>query len=157
MPELHLTTVIHAPIGRVFDLARCVSLHKRHFDHHQITPLNGKSSGVLEMRDYTLWQGKIGSKKRQFIIDITKMDRPGFYRDDMRKDFFEAFHHEHFFREIDNGTIMIDQLEFHLPHGLIGKLVNQSCAEKYVLQYLKERNALIKEYAEGNNWQAILP
>jgi ligand-binding SRPBCC domain-containing protein len=157
MPDLHLTTVIHAPIQRVFDLARCVSLYKRHFDHHHITPANGKTSGVLDLRDYTLWQGKIGSKKRQFVLDISQMDKPGFFRDDMRKDFFESYSHEHFFREIDNGTIMIDQVSFVLPHGLIGKLVNQSCAEKYISQYLKERNAMIKEYAEGNNWQAILP
>jgi ligand-binding SRPBCC domain-containing protein len=157
MPELHLTTVIHAPIQRVFDLARCVSLHKRHFDHHKIIPFTGKTSGLLELRDYTLWQGKIGSKKRQFVLDITQMDKPDFYRDDMRKDFFESLHHEHFFKGIDNGTIMIDQITYQLPHGIIGNLVNKSCAEKYIMMFLKERNALIKEYAEGNNWRAILP
>jgi ligand-binding SRPBCC domain-containing protein len=157
MAELHLTTVIHAPIERVFDLARCVSLHKRHFDQHKIIALNGKTSGLLEPRDYTRWQGKVGTKKRQFLLDVTQMERPGFYRDDMRKDFFESFQHEHFFREIDNGTIMIDQIEFHMPQGFIGTLINRGCAEKYVMQYLRERCLLVKEYAEGNNWQAILP
>jgi ligand-binding SRPBCC domain-containing protein len=157
MPVLNLTTVIHAPAGRVFDLARCVSLHKRHFDHHNILPSSGKTSGVLDMRDYTLWQGKIGGKKRQFILDIKKMEKPEFYRDEMRKDFFDSFSHEHFFKEIDNGTIMIDQIEFELPHGVIGKLVNRSCAERNIMAFLKERNNLIKEYAEGNNWRAILP
>jgi ligand-binding SRPBCC domain-containing protein len=157
MPALNLTTVIYAPAQRVFDLSRCVSLHKRHFDLHNILPLNGKTSGVLDLRDYTLWQGKIGGKRRQFILDIKQMDTPNFYRDEMRKDFFETFIHDHFFREIDNGTIMIDQIEFELPHGLIGQIINRSCAEKNILAFLQERNNLIKEYAEGNNWAAILP
>lgn len=157
MPDIHLTTVIHAPKQRVFDLARCVSLHKRHFDTHKIIPSTGKTSGLLEMRDYTMWNGKLGNKKRQFILDIVDMDKSDFYRDEMRKDFFDAFTHDHFFKEIDNGTIMIDQISFHLPHGFLGNMVNKSCAEKYITTYLTERNELIKEYAEGNNWRAILP
>lgn len=157
MPELHLTTVIYAPKPRVFDLARCVSLHKRQFDHHKIIPTTGKTSGLLDLRDYTMWNGKIGTKKRQFIIDIAAMDKHDFYRDEMRRDIFDSFSHEHFFKEIDNGTIMIDQITYKLPNGFIGNLVNKSCAEKYIMLYLKERNDLIKEYAEGNNWRAILP
>ncbi|MGH2644327.1 MAG: SRPBCC family protein [Chitinophagaceae bacterium] len=157
MSELHLTTVIHAPAQRVFDLARCVSLHKRHFDHYKIIPLSGKTSGIMELRDYVRWEGKVGGKKRIFVMEIAEMDKPDFYRDEMRKDFFDSFHHEHYFREIDNGTIMIDQIKYQLPHGLIGKMINKACAEKYVMQYLKERNNMIKDYAEGNNWRAILP
>jgi ligand-binding SRPBCC domain-containing protein len=157
MPDIHLTTVIYAPKQRVFDLARCVSLHKRHFDAHKIIPSTGKTSGLLEMKDYTMWNGKLGNKKRQFILDMVAMDKHDFYRDEMRKDFFDAFVHEHFFKEIDNGTIMIDQIAFQLPHGFIGNLVNKACAEKYITTYLKERNAMVKEYAEGNNWRAILP
>lgn len=157
MADLHLTTVVYAPIQRVFDLARCVSLHKRHFEHHNIVPLNGKTSGLLEMRDYTRWEGKLGGKKRQFIMDLSAIDKPNYYHDEMRKDFFDFFLHEHYFREIDNGTIMIDQIKYQLPHGIIGKMINKACAEKYITQYLKERNDLIKTYAEGNNWRAILP
>ncbi len=90
-------------------------------------------------------------------MDLSEIDKPNFYRDEMRKDFFDFFHHEHYFREIDNGTIMIDQIKYQLPHGIIGKMINRACAEKYITQYLKERNDLIKTYAEGNNWRAILP
>lgn len=52
---------------------------------------------------------------------------------------------------------MIDQIAYQLPAGIINNLINRSCAEKNVMRLLKERNNLIKEYAEGNNWQAILP
>lgn len=157
MQELQLTTMIYAPVDRVFDLTRCVSLHKRQFDHHNIIPLNGKTSGLLEMRDYTRWEGKLGGKKRQFVMEMMEIKRPDFYRDEMRKDFFEFFRHEHYFKGIDNGTIMIDQIKYQLPHGVIGRLINKTCAEKEILDYLDERNNIIKGYAEGNNWRAILP
>lgn len=157
MAEIHLTTVIYAPKQRVFDLARCVSLHKRHFESHKIFPSTGKTSGLLEIRDYTMWNGKVGNKKKQFVLDVVTMDKHDFYRDEMRKDVFDSFIHEHFFKEIDNGTIMIDQVAYQVPHGFIGNPVNKACAEKYINTYLKGRNAMIKEYAEGNNWRAILP
>lgn len=155
--KLHSTTVVYAPIKRVFDLARCVSLHKRHFEAQKILPVRGKTSGVMDMSDHILWRGKFGNKTRQFFLDITRFERPEFFREEMRKDFFEFFYHDHFFREIDNGTIMIDQIEYQLPSGLMNKLVNAPCADKAIKRLLKERNDLIKEYAEGNNWQAILP
>lgn len=157
MPEIHLTTVIHAPRQRVFDLSRCVSLHKRHFDRHKILAKTGKTSGLLEMRDYTMWVGKMGRKRRQLVFDIVVMEEYDFYRDEIRRDFFESFSHEHFFKQIDNGTIMIDQISFQLPQRLLGNLMRKSCVEERIEVYLRERNGLIKEYAEGDNWRTILP
>lgn len=157
MSQLQLTTVIYAPIARVFDLSRCVSLHKRQYERHGIVALQGKTGGLLDTQDYVLWSGKLGTKKRNFSLKLTEVTAPGYYREEMRKDFFEQFRHDHYFKEIENGTIMIDQISYQLPPGLITGLLNKACAEKTVLELLKERNQLIKEYAEGNNWVAILP
>lgn len=67
MPKLHVTTVIYAPIQRVFDLARCVSLHKRQFEKHKIMPAHGKTSGVMELNDHVAWQGKFGKKAGRYF------------------------------------------------------------------------------------------
>lgn len=157
MPKLHITTVINAPIQRVFDLSRCVSLHKRQFETHKIMPVHGKTSGVMDLHDHIAWKGKVGKKTRHLFQIITKYESPDFYRDEIRKGFFEFFHHDHYFKDIDNGTIMIDQIEYQLPPGIINNLFNKTCTERNVSRLLKERIKMIKEFAEGNKWQAILP
>ncbi len=51
---------------------------------------------------------------------------------------------------------MIDVLEFESPYGILGKLLNSFYLENYLEQLLLKRNGVIKEYAEGMKWKAIL-
>lgn len=157
MPKLQFTTVIHAPLQRVFDLTRCVSLHKRHFESHGILPVQGKYSGLLDKRDHVTWKGKLGRKVRQLALEVTDMQAPDHFKMEYRKEIFDTFTHDVYLTGIDNGTILMDQVEFSLPEKGFSPFFNKRCAEKWISDLLKERNALCKEYAEGNNWHAILP
>lgn len=157
MPKLQFTTVIHAPIQRVFDLTRCVSLHKRHFEKHAIVPVQGKYSGLLDLRDHVTWRGKLGRKVRQIAIEVTDLKAPEYLKMEFRKELFDQFQHEAYFKSIENGTILIDQIEYELPAKAFTPFFNKNCVGKMITDLLKERNALCKEYAEGNNWHAILP
>ncbi len=157
MPQLKFTTLIHAPIQRVFDLARCVSLHKRQFEEHAIVAVQGKSSGLLSFRDHTTWKGKFGRKVRMFSIEVTEIRPPEYLKMEFRKDFFDQFEHEIFLKSIKNGTILIDHIEYEIEIKGFLPLISKRCIEKTITHYLEERNAMCKEYAEGNNWHAILP
>lgn len=157
MPKLQFTTLIHAPGQRVFDLARCVSLHKRHFEKHAIVPVQGKFSGLLDLREHVTWKGKFGRKVRMLAVEVTEMKAPDYFKMEFRKEFFDRFLHEVYLTEIDNGTILMDQIDFSLPTKAFSPFMNNRCAEKMITDLLNERNALCKEYAEGNNWHAILP
>jgi uncharacterized protein YndB with AHSA1/START domain len=46
--EIHLTTDIAAPIGRVFDLARDLDLHARSMAHTGERAIAGRTSGRIE-------------------------------------------------------------------------------------------------------------
>ncbi len=157
MPKLQFTTLIHAPIQRVFDLTRCVSLHKRHFEKHNIVPVLGKYSGLLDPRDHVSWKGKFGRKVRQIAVEVTEMKAPGYFKMEFQKDLFDQFSHEVYLTGIENGTIVMDHISYELPPKTFSLNLNNRCVKKWVTDLLKERNALCKEYAEGNNWHAILP
>ncbi len=157
MPKLQFTTLIHAPVQRVFDLARCVSLHKRHFEKHAIVPVQGKSSGLLGLRDHVTWKGKFGRKIKFLSIDVTEMKVPEYFKMEFRKDFFEQFQHEVYLTGINNGTILMDRIEYDIQLKGFSLFINKRCVEKTVTSFIEERNALCKEYAEGNKWRAILP
>jgi ligand-binding SRPBCC domain-containing protein len=74
----------------------------------------------------------------------------------MQKGDFKSFRHEHHFKAVDNGSIMIDIIEFESPYGRIGKFFNAIYLKRYIEKFLLKRNAVIKEYAETQKWKAIL-
>ncbi len=58
MPLIHLTTVIHAPLHRVFDLSRSITLHKRSMEHLQEEAVKGRTSGLIEYDETVTWRAK---------------------------------------------------------------------------------------------------
>jgi ligand-binding SRPBCC domain-containing protein len=74
----------------------------------------------------------------------------------MLKGDFSRFIHHHHFKPAENGTIMIDSVEFESPYGLLGKLLDRFYLKNYIEQLLTGRNLVIKEYAESAKWKAIL-
>ena len=156
MTTIHLTTFIAAPVERVFDLSRSVNLHKVSTAHTHEKIIDGKMNGIVEEGETVTWQAKHLFKERKFTSKITTMNRPVNFTDEMIKGDFKSFRHEHHFKATDNGTIMIDVLDFESPYGIVGVLVNLFYLKKYLEQLLLTRNQFIKEYAESAKWKAML-
>jgi ligand-binding SRPBCC domain-containing protein len=156
MPYIHLTTFIEAPRERVFDLSRSVDLHKSSMKHHEEQVVNGVMTGLMNINDDVTWKAKHLFKERTLKIKITQMQRPEFFCDEQLNGDFLSLKHEHYFKTIENGTIMIDQFRYELKKNFIMKLVNRVYLEKYMRRLLEERNAVIKTAAEGNQWKQFL-
>ncbi len=156
MPSIHLTTFIAAPVERVFDLSRSVNLHKISTAHTHEKIVDGKMHGLISEGETVTWQAKHLFKERKFTSKIVAMFKPLNFTDEMVRGDFKSFHHEHYFKQINNGTIMIDVLAFESPYGILGKLLNKIYLKNYLEQLLLKRNEVIKEYAEGLKWKAIL-
>jgi len=155
MPFIHLTTFIAAPQERVFDLSRSVALHKASMKDHNERIVDGTMSGLMNLNDTVTWTAKHLFKQRRLKIRISKIQRPEYFTDEQEAGDFKLMKHEHYFKPIENGTIMIDQFHFETV-GLMGKLVTKFYLEKYLTQLLKQRNKMIKEVAEGNMWKQYL-
>jgi len=156
MTSIHLTTFISAPIDRVFDLSRSINLHKISTAHTRETAIAGVLTGLINENETVTWQAKHLFKQRQFTSKITEMSRPDSFTDEMIKGDFKSFRHQHHFKKTNNGTIMIDLLEFESPYGVLGKLTNRFFLKNYLEKLLVKRNQVIKEYAETMKWKAIL-
>jgi ligand-binding SRPBCC domain-containing protein len=156
MPVIHLTTFIAAPIDRVFDLSRSITLHIISTAPTKEEAIAGITSGLINESETVTWQARHLYKTRRFTSKITAMQKPGHFTDEMIKGDFKSFRHEHHFKAVDNGTIMIDLINFETPYGYIGKLFTSFYLKKYLEDFLTRRNAVIKEYAETEKWSAIL-
>lgn len=156
MPHIHLTSFIAAPIERVFNLSRSINLHLVSTASTNEKAIDGVLTGLINKDETVTWQAKHFFKTRLFTSKITEMHSPVFFTDEMLKGDFKSFHHQHHFKAAENGTIMIDLIDFESPYGIIGKIVNRLFLRSYIEKFLIERNAVIKDYAETQKWKAIL-
>lgn len=156
MPKIHLTTFIAAPVERVFDLSRSINLHQLSTAPTGEKAIDGVMTGLINKDETVTWQAKHLFKKRQFTSKITAMQSPVSFTDEMVKGDFKSFYHEHHFKAVENGTIMIDLLHFETPYGTLGKMVNSLFLTSYLQKFLTKRNEVIKEYAETQKWKTIL-
>ncbi|ACU58096.1 SRPBCC family protein [Chitinophaga pinensis] len=156
MPTIHVTTVIYAPLERVFDLSRSITVHKRSMSHMQEAAIKGRSNGLIEKDETVTWQAKHLGKLRQLTTRITEMRKKEYFCDEMVAGDFTYMKHEHHFKEIGNGTVAIDIMEFGLPYGWFGRLLERFYVHKYMTELLRIRNSVIKDYAESEKWRVIL-
>ena len=153
---IHLTTFIEAPAQRVFDLSRSINLHKISTAKTGEEAIAGTISGLINKNEEVTWKAKHLFKTRLFTSKITAMEAPNMFCDEMIKGDLKSFKQQHFFKQVANGTIMIDMLEFESPYGILGRMLNKFYLKKYLEDFLTERNNVIKNYAETEKWKAIL-
>ena len=156
MPTIHLTTFIAAPPERVFDLARSIDLHKKSLSHTKEEAIAGTITGLLELNETVTWKAKHLGKTRFLKSKLVEFEKPGKFTDEMLQGDFRKLKHEHHFKAVDNGTIMIDIFEFESPYSSIGRFFNRLYLTRYLRKILEQRNARIKEYAETEKWKQVL-
>jgi ligand-binding SRPBCC domain-containing protein len=156
MPTIHLTTFIAAPAERVFDLARSIELHKKALAHTQEEAIAGTTSGLIGLNETVTWKAKHLFRTRVLKSKISALQHPHSFTDEMVDGDFSHLKHDHHFKTVANGTLMIDLFNFESPYGALGKLANRVFLTNYLKNLLEQRNQMIKEYAESEKWRFIL-
>ena len=89
-------------------------------------------------------------------VKVTEMSKPFSFTDEMINGDFKSMKHEHHFKKIENGTLMIDLFTFTIPYGSFGNILNKLFLTNYMKKLLEQRNTAIKQYAESEKWKFIL-
>jgi ligand-binding SRPBCC domain-containing protein len=156
MPTIQLTTFVAAPTQRVFDLARSIELHRKSMAHTGEEAIAGTTSGLIGLDETVTWKARHLRKMRVLKSKITAMDPPLSFTDEMVSGDFKSLRHEHHFKTIANGTLLIDIFSYEAPYGGLGKLADRLFLTRYMKALLEARNKTIKEYAESEKWKFIL-
>jgi len=156
MSTIHLTTFIAAPVARVFDLARSIDVHRESMTKHKEEAVAGIRFGLIEKNEAVTWKAKHLFKTRLLRSEIIDMKKPDMFIDQQVKGDFKMMKHEHHFKPCENGTIMIDLVEFEAPYGSFGKLFSKLYLTRYLKNLIEQRNKSIKEFAEGEKWRKFL-
>lgn len=156
MPTIHLTTFIAAPPERVFDLSRNIDLHKQSMTRHKEQAVAGIRFGLIEKDETVTWKAKHLFRTRFLRSRVTEMIKPKLFIDEQAEGDFKMMKHEHHFKPCENGTIMIDLIQFEAPYGIAGKWFNTLYLTRYIRKLMEQRNKTIKEFAESEKWKRLL-
>jgi ligand-binding SRPBCC domain-containing protein len=160
MVELKEITTITAPIARCFDLARSVEVHLAgnvHFGESAVA-VGGVTSGLIDLGQRVTWRAKHLGVWQNLTSEITRFERPTYFRDEMIEGAFKRMEHDHYFSaKSANETTMTDVFRFAAPIPILGRIAEVAVLRRYMTNLLRERNDVIKKIAETDGWQRFLP
>ena len=156
MPIIELKTIIYADRQIVFDLSRSIDLHKISTAHTNETAIAGKTSGLIGLHESVTWRAKHFGIYQNLTSRITEFDPPNYFADEMVRGAFRRFKHEHHFTEVSEGTVMTDIFDYQSPMWIFGILGDKLFLKKYMTKLLRERNRVVKLFAESGKWREVL-
>jgi len=148
MTKIRLVTFINAPIEKCFDLSRNVNIHILSATKTNEKVIDGRKEGLFELNEIVKWRAKHFGIYQNLIVKITQMDIPYFFEDKMLKGAFKSMTHKHYFELENDVTKMIDEFEYEVPFGFLGKIFDNFILQNYMTNFLLIRNKTIKEVAE---------
>jgi ligand-binding SRPBCC domain-containing protein len=150
MQLIQLATEIAAPPERCFLLSLNIDLHKESTAHTSERAIAGVTHGLIGLNETVTWQGRHFGLMLTHETLIPKYDRPHHFQDVMRRGMFKSFEHDHYFDPLPDGTtLMRDELRFSAPLGPLGLIAEKLILRSYLSGFLRQRNQLIKQVAEG--------
>jgi ligand-binding SRPBCC domain-containing protein len=60
----------------------------------------------------------------EWVTEITHVEDKHFFVDEQRFGPYAFWHHQHIFREVDNGVEMKDIVHYKVPFGILGDIAN---------------------------------
>ena len=157
MVSIEEKTYITAPVERCFYLSLHIGLHQDSTAKTRERAVAGVTSGLIGPGQSVTWKGRHFGVMLQHTSKVTAYEAPTFFEDVMVSGAFRSFRHKHFFKPDANGTLMEDNLEFAAPVPLLGRIVEVLVLKEYLQRFLRERNAVIKQVAESEDWRKYLP
>ena len=99
----------------------------------------------IEMRqdaliDYSL---RIHGVPAAWRTRIAEWDPPFRFVDEQLKGPYKLWHHTHTFTEEPGGTLMVDEVRYEVPFGVLGDIVHSLFVRKDVVNIFAYRNATI--------------
>ena len=156
MPKIELRTKINAKIEIVFDLSRSIDLHKISTQKTNEEAIAGVTEGLIGLGESVTWRAKHFGIYQKLTSKITEYNRPVLFVDEMVKGAVASFRHEHHFAIVNGNVLMTDIFDYKSPLGPLGSIADNLFLKRYMTKLLTERNRIVKEFAETENWKQVL-
>ena len=148
MADLEVTTTLPCGIERAYDLLTSVSTHERAMERYGETVVHAPPDDTLVEGD------RITRRTSHFGMSLTRTTAivaatpPLSFREEQVDGPFASFSHVHEFERIDDDhTLVDDQIDYELPWGPLGTLLDRVYVEGYLRRVVRERNRKLERLA----------
>jgi hypothetical protein len=153
-------TLIDAPIDRVFDLSRSVEVHLLANVHggEQALAMGGVTVGLVGLGEQVTWRAKHFGFWHELTSKTTLIKPPTYFQVTMVQGIFRSMQADHLLRSLPSGaTELRDLFTIAAPLPILGLVAEALFLRCYMIALNRERNAVIKQLAESDDWQRYLP
>ena len=81
-----------------------------------------------------------------WLTEITQVQEPFYFTDEQRSGPYAFWQHQHHFREVKDGTEVIDEVHYAVPLGIAGRVVNSLFVDRQVNAIFDYRSRILNEY-----------
>ena len=148
MTQIQLKTVITGLVNEVFEISRSIDFHVQSAAKTQEKAIAGVTSGPIGLGQSVTWRGKHFGLFLTHTSKIVEMVKNESFTDVMTQGHFTYFVHQHSFKQEGTEVIMYDKLQYKVPYGLLGKVLDSLFIKRHLRNFLTERNMHIKCYVE---------
>lgn len=149
-------TRINAPVLRCFELSTSIDLHMISASKTREKAIDGTTAGLIKQGETVTWKAKHFGIWHRMKVRITDYQKPHTFTDEMEEGPFKFMKHRHEFEQVEDYTIMTDIFDFKSPYGLLGSIIDTLFLNKYMKEFLLERNRVVKNFAETEKWKQVL-
>ncbi|WP_396634641.1 cell division inhibitor [Maribacter sp. R86514] len=108
---------------------------------------------ILDGADREMFPGQIIQYKvspfpgytTKWVTEITHVDQGNYFVDEQRFGPYALWHHKHFIKEIDEGVLMEDIIDYKIPLGILGQIAHPLIVKKQLMEIFKFREQKLKE------------
>jgi ligand-binding SRPBCC domain-containing protein len=81
----------------------------------------------------------------EWCTEITKIKDHQYFIDEQRKGPYRIWHHEHHFKEVENGIIMTDILYYEIGFSFLGTLAGRLFVDKKIASIFDYRHQILAD------------
>jgi|WetSurMetagenome_2_1015567.scaffolds.fasta_scaffold32282_2 ligand-binding SRPBCC domain-containing protein len=81
----------------------------------------------------------------KWVTEITAVEKNNFFIDEQIQGPYKVWHHEHHFKEVEGGVMMMDKLKYDIGWGFLGSMAGRLWVDKQVQNIFVFRQLKLKE------------
>ncbi len=108
---------------------------------------------IISGADRAMFQGQIiqyivkpfPGISTKWVTEITHVKEGEYFVDEQRFGPYSLWHHKHFIKEIEGGVEMEDLIDYKVPFGILGQMIQPLLVKKQLQKIFRYRETVLEE------------
>lgn len=108
---------------------------------------------IISGADRAMYQGQIiqyivkpfPGISTKWVTEITHVKEGEYFVDEQRFGPYSLWHHKHFIKEIEGGVEMEDLIDYKVPFGILGQMIQPLLVKKQLQKIFRYRETVLEE------------